>query len=153
MQTKTLFKSMVFLAAFSGLLLAGCGKQQGKAGKAGSKNEPSANAASDSSAIAADKLPFNLKEGKRLYTQYCGVCHGDAGDGTGQYYGFSLTPSPANFTDKAFMRSLSDDTVYKVISEGSVSVGKSNMCPPWGKTFHSEEIDCLVAYVRTFSGS
>jgi mono/diheme cytochrome c family protein len=151
MQTKTLFKNLAFVAAFSGLLLAGCGKQQGKSGKAGTKEHSAAVSGADSSA-AAENLPFTTKEGKRLYTHYCAVCHGDAGDGSGQYYGFSLTPSPANFTDKAFMKTLSDESIYKVISDGSASVGKSNMCPPWGKSFNREEIEVLVSYVRTFSG-
>ncbi len=103
------------------------------------------------SAAAASKLPYAMKEGKRLYNHYCGVCHGESGDGAGQYYG--LTPAPANFTDKTFMKSLSDETLYKAINEGSVSVGKSNMCPPWGNSFNPEEIEFIVGYIKTFQGS
>jgi mono/diheme cytochrome c family protein len=134
------------LALLALMTLGGCGKKQARP----AKGKP---AAADSAAVAAreENLPFELKEGKRLFNHYCYVCHGEAGDGSGQYYGFSLTPQPANFTDKAFMKSLTDETLFKVISEGSASVGKSNMCPPWGRTLDKEEIDCLVDYVRRFS--
>jgi mono/diheme cytochrome c family protein len=149
MQTKTKINKIVLLAALSGLLVAGCGKQQDKARKA----VPAAGA--DSAAVkseAAAKVPFRLKEGKRLFSQYCGVCHGESGDGSGQYFGASLQPQPANFTDKAFMKSLSEEKIIKVISDGSASVGKSSMCPPWGKTFNIEEIEFLAEYVKSLAG-
>lgn len=140
----------LFAMLVAAVMITGCGKKTVKSAKGGS-----AATTADSAAVAAreETLPFELKEGKRLFNHYCYECHGEAGDGSGQYYGYSLTPQPANFTDKAFMKTLSDETIFKVISEGSVSVGKSNMCPPWGKSFDKEEIDCLVAYVRTFTGN
>ncbi|NTU68195.1 MAG: cytochrome c [Chlorobiaceae bacterium] len=145
MQKKTHIRKTALLAALSVFAITGCGKKPGKNDKAGQ-------AAADSVAVAAREasMPFTLKEGKRLYNHYCFECHGDAGDGSGQYYGVSLTPQPANFTDKAFMKSLTDEKITKVISEGSASVGKSNMCPPWGRTLDKEEIECLVEYVKTF---
>lgn len=144
------FGKTALLAAFAVLMVTGCGKKPAKTAKGGT-----AATAADSAAVAEREvnLPFDLKEGKRLYNHYCFECHGESGDGSGQYYGFSLTPQPANFTDKAFMKTLSDDSIFKVISEGSASVGKSNMCPPWGKSFDKEEIDCLVTYVKTFAGN
>jgi len=153
MQKKINISTIALFTALSALVITGCGKKEGKPGKTGAKE----GAAAESAAPAApaeneQNLPYAMKEGKRLFTRYCGVCHGDAGDGTGQYYGFSLKPPPANFTDKAFMKTLTDESIYKVISEGSVSVGKSRMCPPWGKTLNSEEIDFLVDYVKTFAG-
>jgi mono/diheme cytochrome c family protein len=141
---------LALFAAMAGVSISGCSKPQSK------KAKPEATAAAaDSSAVAEDNddnLPFDLKEGKRLFNHYCAICHGESGDGTGQYYGYGLSPSPANFTDKAFMKTLSDDTMFKSISEGSAAVGRSNMCPPWGKTFQKEEIDCMITYIKTFSG-
>lgn len=150
MQTKIHIRKIALFTALSALVITGCGKKEGKPAKAGAKEGAATESAAGS--VNEQKLPYAMKEGKRLFTQYCGVCHGDAGDGSGQYYGFSLKPSPANFTDKAFMKTLSDESIYKVISEGSVSVGKSKMCPPWGKTLNREEIDFLVDYVKTFAG-
>ncbi|NTW81964.1 MAG: cytochrome c [Chlorobiaceae bacterium] len=139
-------RNVALFAALSVLVVTGCGKKQDKGAKA-SKNAVSA----ADSAAAASKMPYSLKEGKRLYNHYCGVCHGETGDGAGQYYG--LTPSPANFTDKAFMKTLPDEVLFKAINEGSASVGKSNMCPPWGNSFNPEEIEFIVTYIKTFTGS
>lgn len=139
-------RNIALLAALSVLVVTGCGKKQEKGAKA-SKNAVSA----ADSAAAASKLPYAMKEGKRLYSHYCGVCHGESGDGSGQYYG--LTPAPANFTDKAFMKSLSDEVLYKSINEGSAAVGKTNMCPPWGNSFNPEEIEFIAGYIKSFSGS
>jgi mono/diheme cytochrome c family protein len=147
MKTKITISKFALLAAIPALMLVGCGKQPAK----GKANAKSAGADSLATAEANANVPFEIKEGKRLFTHYCGVCHGESGDGTGQYYGSSLQPSPANFTDKAFMKTISDETLTKSITEGTSAIGKSNMCPPWGKTFESDEIECLVAYIKTFS--
>jgi mono/diheme cytochrome c family protein len=147
MKTKVKISKFALLAAIPALMLAGCGKQPAK----GKSNAKSAGADSLAAAEANANMPFEIKEGKRLFNHYCAVCHGESGDGTGQYYGSSLQPTPANFTDKAFMKTISDETLTKSITEGTASVGKSNMCPPWGKTFESDEIECLVAYIKTFS--
>ncbi|NTV91856.1 MAG: cytochrome c [Chlorobiaceae bacterium] len=147
MQKKRTIRKTAVLAALSVLVISGCGKQEGQTGKNGQKKAEPAGAAADSALM---KVPYAMKEGKRLYVHYCSVCHGESGDGAGQYYG--LTPTPANFTDKAFMKTLSDERLLKAISDGSVSVGKSNMCPPWGKSFEQEELEFIVAYIKTFSG-
>lgn len=145
MQKTMKIRTIAFFSALSVLIVTGCGKQQGKQEKASKKT-----AAAVDSAAAEQKQPYAFREGRRLYNHYCGVCHGEAGDGSGQYYG--LTPTPANFTDKAFMKSLPDEKLFKAINEGSAAVGKSNMCPPWGRSFNPEEIEFIVAYIRSFSG-
>ena len=145
MHKKIKIRSFSVIAVLSLLVIAGCGKKSGPSGKAELKKMTTA----ADSAATATKLPYALKEGKRLFSHYCAVCHGESGDGSGQYYG--LTPSPANFTDKAFMKTLSNETLFKAIMEGSASVGKSTMCPPWGKSFHAEELEFIVTYIRTLA--
>ena len=102
---------------------------------------------------AEHNVPYSSTEGKRLYMHYCAICHGEKGDGAGRYYGFGLEPKPANFTLKEFFEKRDDARLYKAISEGSVSVGKSNLCPPWGRTLHKEEMEFLVDYIRTLSST
>ena len=145
MQKNIKIRKFTGIVALSLFVIAGCGKKTGQSGKADSKKTV---LAADSAASKV-KVPFALKEGKRLFSHYCAVCHGETGDGSGQYYG--LTPVPANFTDKAFMKTLSNERLFKAIIEGSASVGKSNMCPPWGKSFHNEELEFIVKYIRTLS--
>lgn len=159
MQAMIKIKKITFFAVLIALVSVGCGKKQEQASKADSTAASGAKIDSialglkvDSAALApVQNVPYTLKEGKRLFSHYCGVCHGETGDGTGQYYGSTLQPSPANFTDSAFVKTLTDEKMYKAISEGSSSVGKSNMCPPWGKTLHREEIEFIMAYIRTFT--
>lgn len=98
---------------------------------------------------AEPKVAYSSKEGKRLYTHYCSICHGEKGDGAGRYYGFGLEPKPANFTLEKFFEERDNERLYKAINEGGVSVGGSNLCPPWGRTLHKEEVEFLVDYIRT----
>jgi mono/diheme cytochrome c family protein len=149
MQTRNNFIRIALFAAMAGVFISGCSKPQSKHAKSGKTDTADSTAAEGKE----QELPFNLREGKRLFNHYCAICHGESGDGAGQYYGYGLSPSPANFTDKAFMKTLSDERLFKAISEGSAGVGKSNMCPPWGKTFDKDEIDCMITYIRTFTGN
>ncbi|MBL6956798.1 MAG: c-type cytochrome [Chlorobium phaeobacteroides] len=94
--------------------------------------------------------PYAMVEGERLYLHYCAICHGENGDGSGRYYGSGMQASPADFTQESFFRERSDNRLYTAISEGSASVGKSNLCPPWGRTLHKEEIEFLIGYIKSF---
>ncbi len=91
---------------------------------------------------------FAVEEGGRLYTRYCQPCHGESGQGDGRFYASSLQPAPADFTAPAFRSSHTDQRLREAIIGGSASVGKSDLCPPWGKTFLATEVDYLVAYIR-----
>lgn len=89
---------------------------------------------------------FALEEGGRLYTRYCAPCHGESGKGDGRFYASSLTPAPADFTDAAFSRS--DQRLREAIVDGSRNVGRSELCPPWGRTLSPADVDYVVAYIR-----
>jgi hypothetical protein len=43
---------------------------------------------------------------------------------------------------------MDDQYLYKVISEGTASVGKSALCPPRGLYLERDTIDAVVAYLR-----
>ncbi len=106
-------------------------------------------AAEKHSGSTEEQVPYAFVEGKRLYRHYCAICHGENGEGSGRYYGSGLEATPADFTQEAFFKERSDSRLYTAISDGSVSVGKSNLCPPWGLTLHKEEIDFLIGYIKT----
>lgn len=151
---------ILLIAACFALITVGCGKKQ-----ANSSGADSAATGQNGDSIeiqdghlqaltiaeASKKTPYSLKEGRRLFRHYCAVCHGQTGDGFGQYYGYSLQPKPTNFTDSNFVKTRSDELLMKSISNGTISIGKSNMCPPWGSIFHVEEIEFLIAYIKTLS--
>ncbi len=85
------------------------------------------------------------------FNHFCAPCHGETGNGEGQFAAASLSPKPANLSDAGFMASINDAHISSVITGGSASVGKSNLCPPWGMTFEKRWISELASYVRTLS--
>jgi mono/diheme cytochrome c family protein len=93
-------------------------------------------------ARAAD-LTYIESQGNHLFKQYCASCHGDEARGDGQNAS-NLTPRPPDLTvgarDQTFIR--------KVIMEGSGSVGRSALSPPWGRSLSTQEITYLVAYCQ-----
>ena len=94
------------------------------------------------------KSDFSMREGRRLFIHYCSPCHGENGDGYGQYLAYGLEPQPADFTAIDFLQNRNDETLFLSISDGSAALGKSNLCPPWGNTFHQEEIEFLIYYIK-----
>jgi mono/diheme cytochrome c family protein len=84
-------------------------------------------------------------DGKRLFVHYCATCHGDLGEGDGQN-AFNLDPPPPVFSESLTMH----PSAYwrQIIEGGTIAVGRSPLCPPWGRTLTTEQIDALVAYVQ-----
>jgi mono/diheme cytochrome c family protein len=83
-------------------------------------------------------------EGKRLFAHYCATCHGERGQGDGQN-AYNLDPKPP-----AFQQSLSTHTPSywrQIIEGGSAAVGRSPLCPPWGRALSARDIDGLIAYL------
>jgi mono/diheme cytochrome c family protein len=94
---------------------------------------------------------FSTREGKRLFLHYCSPCHGENGDGFGKYFGYGLEPLPPDFTTKEFIEDRNDELLILSISGGSIAVGKSNLCPPWGNTFNKEEINIIINYIKNLN--
>jgi mono/diheme cytochrome c family protein len=93
-------------------------------------------------------LTYVESQGKHLFLHYCATCHGDDGRGDGQNAS-NLTPPPSDLTASANARSAT--LLRKVITEGSASVGRSPLSPPWGRSLSGQEIDYLVAYCQSLS--
>jgi mono/diheme cytochrome c family protein len=87
-------------------------------------------------------------EGKRLFAHYCATCHGAAGQGDGQN-AYNLDPAPPDFG--ASLKQHPHSYWRQIIESGSAAVGRSPLCPPWGRSRTGEEIDALLAYLETLS--
>ncbi|MFQ5712575.1 MAG: c-type cytochrome [Candidatus Scalinduaceae bacterium] len=85
-------------------------------------------------------------KGKKLYKQYCSICHGEGGKGDG-FNAFNLNPRPADLTKVCKVRE--DKYIIKVVTDGTKAVGKSSFCPPYGKTIQSEGINAIISYLKT----
>lgn len=84
-------------------------------------------------------------KGEEYYKHYCNICHGEEGRGDG-FNAYNLDPKPRNFTE--IIPSMDDQYLYKVISEGTASVGKSALCPPRGLYLERDTIEAIIAYLR-----
>ncbi len=82
--------------------------------------------------------------GRKLYLQYCAICHGDRGDGRGLRR--NLSSRPQDFTDSAWQRRSSPRSVYYVIREGR----RGTAMAAW-KALDPSEVWDLVAYLLSLA--
>ena len=92
--------------------------------------------------------PAMLEQGRTLYKANCAACHGETGKGDGPAAGV-LKPPPRDHTDKAYMDTLSDEEIERVIKMGGAIKGKPLM--PSHPQFKDAELHALVAHVRSLS--
>jgi mono/diheme cytochrome c family protein len=104
------------------------------------------------SAPAAALRPGDAAHGAAVYAQYCATCHGAGGKGDGPIAA-SLVPKPADHTDHAYIASLTDEHLRKVIEKGGASVGKSPLMAGWGAVLSPQDIADVVAHIRKLSSS
>jgi cytochrome c oxidase cbb3-type subunit 3 len=90
----------------------------------------------------------DAEQGKKLYGQFCSTCHGQSGKGDGPGAA-ALNPKPRDHTNKEYMSKMSDEEMMKVIKNGGVSIGKSPLMPPWGASLKDDQIQDVIAYIRT----
>lgn len=103
---------------------------------------------------ARGEEPINRREQARqaflatpqgLYQHYCAHCHGEDGKGGGRLWASDLPASPTDLT------ALGRDQEYvaALIRDGSAAQGKSNLCPPWGRTISPANVERLAQYIRS----
>jgi mono/diheme cytochrome c family protein len=95
-------------------------------------------------------LEGNLASGKELYEKNCTTCHGTSGKGDGPA-AKSFSPKPRDLTDEDYMRTLTDEHLYRVISGGGKALGKSPYMPPWEALLERQDIINLIYYIRSLS--
>ena len=89
-------------------------------------------------------------EGQKVYMTYCSSCHGDKGRGDGAA-GKALPVKPADHTDGKLMNSFSDEFLINIISKGGAAVGKSSFMPAWGGVLKENQLQDLLAYLRSIA--
>jgi mono/diheme cytochrome c family protein len=154
----------IFVAAAFALALAACSDQKpaepappppppvkpvAPAAPAAPAAAPAAPGAATPTAAAPAGDP--KAEAEQIFTTRCSVCHGASGKGDGAGAA-ALNPKPRDYTDGAWQKSVTDDTLMKVIVEGGQSIGKSPlMAPSPDLKDKPEVVKALVAKVRSFA--
>lgn len=90
----------------------------------------------------------NASAGRDIHVKNCQRCHGPQGKGDGPA-GKLLKTKPADWTDKQKMSGLSDDYLYKIISSGGGSVGKSTLMPAFKVKLSDAQIRDVIAFIRS----
>ena len=89
-----------------------------------------------------------LAKGKGIYKANCVACHGESGKGDGPAAGV-LKPKPRDHTDAAYMSTLSDEEMGKIIRFGGAMKGKPLM--PSNPQINGTDLDALILYTRSLS--
>lgn len=78
-----------------------------------------------------------------IYGHYCAHCHGDNAKGGGRLWATELSPSPPDLTTLETDK----ENLLAIIRNGSGAQGKSNLCPPWGRTISPANVERLAQYI------
>jgi mono/diheme cytochrome c family protein len=82
---------------------------------------------------------YDLQEGKRLYEQYCRLCHGDQGKGKA----YDVTLLPADLTSPAVQKK-SDADLTQTFHEGERGTAMGS----WKWALSEKEKEHVLLYIR-----
>jgi high-affinity iron transporter len=112
------------------------------------EESPGADAKKGPASAAAKATPQVLAQGAKIYETTCAPCHGAHGKGDGPA-GAIFKPPPRDHTDRAYMETMTDDDLRKVITMGGAIRGKPLM--PSNPQITGQNLEALLAFVRSLS--
>jgi mono/diheme cytochrome c family protein len=112
----------------------------GCAGVLGADSNTKANGA----LLPRDSVEAAVFRGGLVYANYCVTCHGINADGNGRAARLH-TPRPAN------LRASDKNNAYiaMIVRRGGEAIGRWPGMPPWGEELTDEQVNDLVAFVRS----
>jgi mono/diheme cytochrome c family protein len=99
-------------------------------------------------AFQDDALTAQQARGHRVFLQRCATCHGPEGRGDGQN-AFNLEPPPPDFQES--LSRLSPADRRKVVESGTAALGRSPLCPPWGRSLGPDDMAAVLAWLDVAS--
>lgn len=98
--------------------------------------------------------PGSAPDGRKLYVQYCVLCHGPNARGDGVYADTLRMRNnirPRDLTDSVYFAKKTDEQLYVVVALGGGHGGKSVYMPNWSVSIPPDQIKDLVSYIRAIS--
>ena len=104
----------------------------------------------------AGSLDEHYEEGKRVYYQNCGACHGDALRGRG-HYAPGFNPAPLNFQDVGTIAQLTESFVFWRIATGGPGLPNegapwNSAMPAWENFLTADEIWSVIIFLYEQTG-
>lgn len=93
-------------------------------------------------------LPYTreqIERGRAIFSAHCAECHGEGGKGDGERAD-EIDTVPADLTDLGELATLSRDTLFEIVSQGS-----GDDMPAFAGELSETERREVVAYARTFA--
>jgi cytochrome c553 len=89
----------------------------------------------------------NAARGESLFVQFCAGCHGK--DGRGGAHTFM--PHVDTLTKKGYIEQMPDEYLAFVIGEGGAAAGKSAYMPAWKSKLSEQDIQDIIAHIRSLA--
>ena len=95
----------------------------------------------------------NLKRGAEIFATNCATCHGpDGSPDTDSPLVKSMGVVPADFSDTLFNSREGEGEWKLVVTHGGAALGFSEFMPAFGESLSGEDIDNVLAYIKTLGG-
>lgn len=92
----------------------------------------------------------DVEAGAKVFAQQCARCHGRDAKGDGpDLVKLQAAESPDDFTDKEINRELSDQKIILMVTKGGKANGKSAIMPAFGDKLGAQQIQDLIAFIRS----
>jgi len=101
-------------------------------------------------ALLQPALAADIDAGGKKFRQLCSTCHGPAGGGDGPAAA-GLNPKPRDLGDAGWQASVDDEHLRTVITKGGAAVGLSPLMTPFGGAVRGDDLENLVAFIRSLS--
>lgn len=88
--------------------------------------------------------PPSAARGESVFQTICARCHGPRGDGDSQLAKL-MTVKPANLR----VSRLDAVAMERIVRDGGAAVGRSGAMPAWGQELTPQQLQDVLAYVRS----
>jgi mono/diheme cytochrome c family protein len=100
--------------------------------------------------VAGRAAAGDAQSGAQIFKENCARCHGANAKGDGpDLVKLQAAVTPDDWTDGETNRGLSDEFIVSMITKGGKANGKSAIMPSFGDKLSGEQIQDLVAFIRS----